>query len=148
MNCFSCRPIVTVSDQAKKLRIHLEKLTYIYATLAIIKLLLGDFNNFLNDILTILMIVLTFIQANYFMAAILIFILLFQTFFLTVTVMLILQNYVFGMLEITSSIQYFYLLLIFATYIVNLMLVYYTFKAYKEYRALFIEQHQTNTYRK
>ncbi len=142
MFCLSCRPIVKLSDEGKRISKHLETLTYTYILLAILKLLLGDFNNFLNDFLTVLMVVLTYVQANYFMASLLIFMLSFQAFFLMTGFLLILQNYYIGYLIIISFINYFYIFLILCTLIVNILLIHFSFLAYREYKALYLEQSQ------
>lgn len=149
MFCFNCRPIVKLSIEGRRFTGMIENLTIAYVVIAILKLFLGDFNSFLNDILTVLMLVMTTMQANYFMAAILIFILLIQTFYLTVGILLIVQDYCFGFIAIDSFFQFFYITLLLASLAVNIALVYYTFLAYREYKALFKEQSQSsNDYRK
>jgi hypothetical protein len=147
MNCFSCRPVVQLSDDGKRLTKILENLTYGYTILAVLKLFFGDFNNFLNDILTILITILTFTQTNYFMASFLVLLSIFQSFFLSVTVLLIIQNYYFGFLKIGSLIEYIYLSILFASQMMNFFLVYYSFNAYREYKALFLDQHQISLLR-
>ena len=147
MNCFSCRPVVQLSEDGKRLSKILENLTYGYTILAVLKLFFGDFNNFLNDILTILITILTFTQTNYFMASFLVLLSIFQSFFLTVTVLLIIQNYYFGFLIISSLIEYIYLSILLVSQMMNFFLVYYSFNAYREYKALFLEQHQISLLR-
>jgi hypothetical protein len=142
MFCFSCKPIVNVSSEAKRLGKNLENLAYIYLLITMLKLFLGDFDNFLNDIFTILMVILTYIQANFFMATFLIFMLIYQFFFVIVSFLLIIQDYSLGLIAIETGIQSFYIFLIFLTCIIHICLIFYSFLAYKEYKALFYEQSQ------
>jgi hypothetical protein len=133
--------MVQLSDNGKRFTKILENLTYGYTILAVLKLFFGDFNNFLNDILTIIITILTFTQTNYFMASFLVLLTLFQSFILSMTIMLIIQNYLFSYLVINSLIEFLYLSILLASFILTITLVYYSFQAYKEYKALFFEQH-------
>lgn len=142
MNCFSCRPVVQLSDEGRRLTKILQNLTYGYTFVAILKLFLGDFNNFLNDILTIIVTILTYSQTNYFMASFLVLLMLFQSFILSTALMLIIQNYLFSYVVVNSYVQFLYIIILLASYILTITLVYYSFQAYREYKALFFEQHQ------
>jgi hypothetical protein len=147
MFCFSCRPIVQLSDEAKQISKCLENLTYFYLGTGLLKLLFGDYNSFLNDIVIILLTVLTFSGANYYIAAILVFMLIFQGFFTICAFALLIQNYYFGLIMISSWIQLIYISVISFSLILSLIILYYSFLAYKEYKALFIEQHHLNAMR-
>jgi hypothetical protein len=145
MQCFDCRPIVLLSPEGKRLSKILENLTYVYIVIAILKLFFGDFSTFFNDMLVILMIVMTFFQASFLMASISIFFLLFQEFYVIVFTLLILQDLYFNLIEIQSTMFIFYLILTLASLVIYILLTYYIFLAYREFKALFIEQHSGNS---
>ena len=142
MFCLSCRPLVKLNEEGRKINKKLENLTFVYAFLALIKLILGDFNNFLNDIFLILILTLSYIQANFIMTAFSIFMILFQTFFTTIAILLLVQNYLFGLVDFSlwSWIQYLYFFVILSCLALNIMLTYYSFLAYREYKATFYEE--------
>lgn len=140
MNCFSCSPIVILSPEGREVKQILEKLTYAYLALVVLRLLLGDFNSFFNELIIIWFLVLTFMQASYIMASITIFILLFDAFYTLIFVMLIIQDYLLGMLERfpLGFLVYFGINLL--GLVISITLVHYLFKGYKEFKALFFEQ--------
>ena len=146
MFCFSCKPIVELSFEAKSISKKLEKLTYFYLITSVIKIIFGDFSSFINDIFIILLTLLTFSGANYFIAAILIFTILYQNFFIMIGLALLYQNYYLGFLNMVSWILIFYLIIIVTSLILSFLILYYSFLAYKEYKALFIEQHRFREY--
>jgi hypothetical protein len=146
----SCKPIVNISERGRKVSKTLENLNYAYIILAFIKLLLGDFNSFINDLLTIFLLIMTFMQASFFMAGLLIFIVMFQTFYVLVFDLLILQNWYFNLMYISFGVSGFYVFIMYVSLVLNVTLIYFIFQAYKEYKALFYEQmaeHSRNNYR-
>lgn len=140
MFCNNCKPSVNLSSEGHRITKILQTLTYCFLFLIVLKLLFGDFNGFFNDILTLILLILTFIQTNYFMAGMLIFFLLFQSFYIFIFVGLILQDSILGMITIELNFSFFYLIITLLSLVLYCALIYYTFEAYKEYKALYIEQ--------
>jgi hypothetical protein len=141
MFCLNCNPIVSLSPEGRHYVRVLKYLNYFYIIVTFFKLVLGDVNGFFNDFLTIFMLILTFMQANFVVAMIVIFILLMQTFYTLIFLLLILQNSYFGFVQINSLVAT-YLFLVVVSLFLYILLTYYTFLAYREFKALFKEQSQ------
>lgn len=143
----NCKPIVTLSPYGRKISKTLENLTYIYLFVSLLKLMCGDFNSFLNDLFTILILVMSFLQANFFVTAILIFFLIFNSFYILVFLLLLIQDWFIGFEIPFNAISSFYVFLVIVSFLLNIYLIMYSFFAYKEYKALYMEQFNRNNYR-
>ena len=140
----NCKPIVNLSQEGIKQSKNLEYLTYALTILAFIKLLLGDFNAFLNDIINVLMLLCTFMQASYTMAIWLMFFMIYNTFLMSTSLLLIIQNWYLGVLEILGGYISLYIFLVFVSCVLYIVIIHFSFLAYKEYKALYIEKIRYN----
>src|SRR5688572_18072753 len=145
MFCCNFKPIVALSPEGHRLTKNLKNLTYALVALAFLKLFLGDLNGFFNDMFLVLMSIMTYLQANYFTAAIFIFMLIFQLFFSTTSLLLVIQDTWLGIFTFTGYIQ-FYFFIVLLSFTIYVLLTYYAFMAYREYKALFKEQMQPGGY--
>jgi len=145
MFCFNDGPMVSISERAKCINRYLEIFLYGYIIVALVRFIFGDFNNFLNDLTTILSAFLSIIQSNYFWTSILIIFLLLNVFYEITNLMLIIQNWLLGFFTFDSSSGCIYLIVVISSLIINCFLSYYSFLAYRELKALFYEQHTIST---
>lgn len=141
MFCFNDGPMVSLSEKAKDINRYIEILLYGYIVVASVRLIFGDFNNFFNDIMTILSAFLSILQGNYFWTSILILFLILNVFYEMTNLLLIIQNWLLGLLSFNVSINQIYFFMVISSLIINICLIYFSFLAYRELKALFFEQH-------
>lgn len=136
MNCCDFNPIINLSEKGKEITSNLKIWTFIYLGFCLTKMLLFGVGNIFNEILTFILIVLTFVQLSYFMAIFALFFLCFQIFFDFITFALLAQNYYFNLIKVNNIV----ILLVTISLLISIALINYTFKAYREYKALYLEQ--------
>ena len=136
----NCQRIINLSPEGQKLTKTLENLTVLFSVIAFIKLFLGDFNGFINDILMTLFLVMTFMQASFIMAIWTIFMLILNSFYVFVFVLLRIQDWFLGIVFIENGFATFYVFIMYISAVLYILLIRYTFLAYREYKALFYEQ--------
>jgi len=148
MFCVDCEPTITPTHYAKKIIKILQSLNYSFFFFILIKLILGDINGFLNDFIISLSIYMTYRTANYFTAAITIFILLIQIVIYSFQFLLILQNSFLNMVQIDSTVKYLYVIIIVLSLLFYYAFTYFTFLAYREFKAIYREESTgSNNYR-
>jgi hypothetical protein len=140
MFCFDCEPTITPTHEAKKLIKVLRSLNYSFLFFILIKVILGDINGFFNDLIISLSIYMTYRTANYFTAAITIFILIIQIVIYSNQFLLILQNSFLNMIQIDSTVKYLYVMIIVLSLLFYYAFIYFTFLAYREFKAIYREE--------
>lgn len=132
--CFN--PIINLSDQGKEITAKLKMWAFIYLGFCLTKMLLFGVGNIFNELLTFFLIVLTFVQLSYFMAVFSLFFLCFQVFFDFITFALLAQDYFLELIRINGIV----IIIVTISLLISIALINYTFKAYREYKALYLEQ--------
>ena len=149
MQCLNCEPSISPSQEGKRLIELLRRLNYSFIFFILFKFLIGDSNGFLNDLLVVLLVYLTYKTIDYFKAAITIFLLIFQTIFYIASLMLIIQNSFFNIIDLRSAAGYLLILVIVISLLFYMALIYFLFLAYKEFKAIYLEEvNSSNNYRK
>ena len=139
------KPQLSHSQLSLRLTEVLKKLTYIYAAYCIVKLFIFP-NNFLNDLIIIFLLFMTFKQCSFSTGYFVLFFLSFDFLFESLYFLQIIQNFILG-------ISYPNSLFIFVLKSINIffyfMLLKYTFLCSREYKALTAEQSgiNNNSYR-
>lgn len=141
MNCCQCDPIVKLSAEAERLIKILKILFFLYLFIIIIKLIVGDFNSAVNNIIAMIILVVLFLQANFMFAGFLIFFTLFNIMYALIFLGLRIQNRVAHIPDrYTYSSFYIPSIVVSVISLVfYIFLTYYTFLAYREFKALYFD---------
>lgn len=138
MNCCSCEPIVKLNPEGLKLVFILKILFYIFLVLTILQFFFIDFSGAINSIIALLVLFLLFNQANYMFAGLLMVFVTFSLFYASIFIGLRIQNRILGLKDVyTEEGRYIAVLVIYSlSFIFYIVLIFYSFKAYKEFKAL------------
>lgn len=140
MNC--CTPTIDLTTQeSQKITEKLKLTLFLYLIYSVVKMFFVPTDLF-NELFLIIFVILTVIQYYFVLAAMSIFFILIQLVFSSFPVLLVIQNYFLGLA--TAPLKIFIIQSINLCFYV--LLTYYCFKAYKEYKALFYEQRGNNNY--
>ncbi len=134
-----CEPVITLNQDCLKLNKTLKILFFIYIIFIIGKIFLRDYNGAFSDFLNILLLILCFLLCHYLIAGYLIFMVLFTTFYALVFLGQRVQNKVTGQLDIFLIKGIFAPVIVLQTlsFIFYIILIYYLFQAFKEYKAVY-----------
>lgn len=136
MNCCDFSQVITHNDNSSKLTNTLKFYTFLYLGFSILKLFVMKGGDFFSEILIFFLLLLTINQCYFYTAIFALFFVLFQLFIESFTLLLIIQDYVFNLAQINMLIAIIELLSV----ILYFLIVSCTFKAYREYKALYFEQ--------
>lgn len=140
MFCLNCEPTISFTPEAKRLIKILRSLNYSFMFFLLLKLVMGDMNRLLNDIIVMLSVYLTYRTASYITAAITIFILLLQILSYFTILGLIIQNSYLDLIKIDSASGYLFVFVIVISLFFYFAYLNFTFKAYKEFKAITREE--------
>lgn len=138
MNCCQCEPMVALNAEGHRLVKILKILFFCYLALIVAKIVIGDFNGALSNVISMIILLLAFLQCNYLICGFLIFFSCFNLFYSLVFIGLRIQNNTAGIPDrFTSSGLYISGIIIAVVSIgFYITLIYYAFKSYKEFKAL------------
>lgn len=136
MNCCDLTPVITHNEASLKFTNELKFFTFLYLGFCIFKILLFQGGDFLTELIILILLLLTFTQCYFYTAMFALFLILFQLFFQTFSLLLILQDYLLNL----ANIGVFVIVIEIISFTLYLLLVRSLFKAYREYKALFFEQ--------
>ncbi len=136
----NCRPVVTLSEKGKSLVSCLRILFFIYMIVVILQIVIQNFSNGFTSIISLLLLLGTFLTCHFLITGIFIFLTMFQIVSSFFFVGLIIQNKILGLQDIYSASNgYFITVIVFEILMILffLTLIYYAFQAYKEFKALY-----------
>jgi hypothetical protein len=139
----NCQPVIPLSEKGKSLQGCLRILFFVFLIFIIIQLVIQDFSNGFSSFITLIILVATFMMCHYLLAGILIFYTMFQILFSVFFIGLMIQNKIFGFRDRYSSSNGFYVTVMIvevALIIFYVILIYYGFQAYKEFKALYFSR--------
>ncbi len=137
MNCCDCRRIVVLSSDGEYYTKCLKILFFIYIFVLIGKIIAQDFDSIISNLICIFLLIITFLQANFIFAGILIFFICANLFYSLIFLGLRIQNRSSSIVDkFTGSEGLYWYAVIFSilSVIFFVVMIYYTFQAYKEYK--------------
>lgn len=136
MNCCDFSQVITHNDNSSKLTNTLKFYTFLYLGFILIRHFIMKGGDFFSEILIFFLLLLTINQCYFYTAIFALFFVLFQLFIESFTLLLIVQDYILNLAQINIIVAIVELLSV----ILYTLIVSYTFKAYREYKALYFEQ--------
>jgi hypothetical protein len=137
MNCCDCKRIVVLSTEGEYYTKCLKILFFIYIFVIIGKIIAQDYDSIISNIICIFLLIITFIQANFLFAGILIFFVCSNLFYTLIFLGLRIQNRSESIIDKFSGdngLYWYAVIFSILSVIFFLCLIYYSFKAYKEYK--------------
>lgn len=133
-----CEPIIRLTPEGERLNKILKVLFFVYLILIILKGVSGDFSGLFSDILVLLLLLITFLQCNYFFAGLLIFFLLFDVIHCLMFIGLRIQNKVVGLKDKYLELGFYTFALVVQciSLVFYIVLIVFSFKSYKEFKAI------------
>lgn len=132
-----CDPVIRLTPEAKRLVCILKTLFFIYVMLIFLEIVFGNYNEAFSGIMIVLLLLMTFMQCYFLMAGYLIFLAAFSAFYALIFIGQRAQNKIAGLPD-RFLIHGFYiavLVLECLMFIYYIILIYYSFQAYKEFKA-------------
>ena len=143
----NCNPVIPLSEKAKSLVGSLRVLFFVFLIFIITQIVIQDFSNGFSSFITLIILLATFMMCHYLLAGILIFFTMFQIVFSFFFLGLRIQNQIFGFKDRYSSSNSFFVTVMIvetALIIFYVILVYYGFQAYKEFKAIYFNREYGN----
>jgi hypothetical protein len=137
-----CDPVIRLNTEGLRLNKVLKILFFIYILFIIAKIFLKDYNGALSDFINTIVLIFCFLICHYLLTAFLIFMLLFSTFYCAVFLALRLQNKISDLPDqyIADGIYTPIIIVQFLALIFYIVLIYYSFQAFKEFKATYFNE--------
>lgn len=139
----NCNPVIPLSEKAKSLVQCLKILFLILLAMIIIQIVIQNLSNGISSIISLMLLMATFLTCHFLFAGIFIFFEMFQIVYGLFFVGLRIQNKIMGFQDRYSTSDGLFITVIvieILTIIYNVILIYYAFQAYKEFKALYLHR--------
>lgn len=132
-----CQPIIALTNECRKINNVLKILFMLNTLIVITKLILGDTKSLFSNLIVLVLFFATFQMCHYILAGYLIFFMLFNLFYSVIFIGLRFQN---KLADVTEVIQPNLLkaltILEIISSIIYILSIIYSFKAYREFKAI------------
>ena len=132
-----CQKVISLSPEGEKINKILMALFFIDIILIIVKIIFRWYDSLFSMIISLVLLLSTFLICHYLLAMFVVFFALFDVFYSIVFLSLRLQNWIakledkylsYGFYKVTVDIEFVYL-------VYNCVLIFFSFKAYREFKA-------------
>jgi hypothetical protein len=137
-----CDPVIRLNTEGLRLNKILKFLFFIYILFLVAKIFLKDYNGAISDFINMMILIFSFLVCHYLIAAFLIFMLLYSLFYCAVFLALRLQNKISDLPDqfINDGIFTPVLIVQSLAFIFYIVLIYYAFQAFKEFKAIYFNE--------
>lgn len=145
----TCEPVIRLNEKGNQLVKTLKILLFFYILLIAAKIVVRDWDTIINDFIGILILLVTFLQCHYLYSAFLIWFTIFNSFYCVIFIGQRIQNLVLKLSDRFATIYTPSFIVSGMSLIFYIVLIYYAFQAYKEFKALYFNHEgSNNTYSK
>jgi hypothetical protein len=134
-----CEPVITLSPKARSLIKCLQILFFVYFLVLLSQLIFLNFNGAMSSVITMLVLVMTFLMCHFLLAGFVIFLVFFNLFYSLIFIGLRIQNKIAGLHDKYFKNELYIALIIIESLsiVFFIILIYYAFQAYREFKALY-----------